>query len=65
MKLFVGILVALAVVVVLVAMPVVSRRLARSPDCGTSIVTLEGPHGEPLECVCIAGAISTCFNPGP
>jgi hypothetical protein len=65
MKLFVGILVALAVVTVLVAMPVISRRIARSKDCHTSIVTLQGRDGQPLECVCIEGAISTCFNPGP
>jgi hypothetical protein len=25
----------------------------------------KGPDGDPIECVCLGGALSTCFNPGP
>ncbi len=35
------------------------------PDCAGRVVTLKGPHGEPVECVCIRGVMATCFEPGP
>lgn len=34
-------------------------------DCTSRVVISRGPHGEPVECVCIAGRLSTCFDPGP
>ena len=34
-------------------------------DCASRVVISRGPHGEPVECVCIAGRLSTCFDPGP
>ena len=43
----------------------VTGRPHPSPDCASSVVIVHGPHGEPVECVCIGGAISTCFDPGP
>jgi hypothetical protein len=29
------------------------------------VVIMKGPDGEPVECVCLEGSLSTCFNPGP
>ena len=34
-------------------------------DCRSRVVIAKGLHGEPVECVCLEGLISTCFNPGP
>ncbi|HEU4439966.1 MAG TPA: hypothetical protein VFT36_12005 [Methylomirabilota bacterium] len=34
-------------------------------DCTSRVMISRGPHGEPVECVCIAGRLSTCFDPGP
>jgi len=34
-------------------------------DCSSKIVIVKGPDGEPRECVCINGALATCFKPGP
>lgn len=36
-----------------------------SADCTSSVVIARGPHGQPVECVCVGGTISTCFDPGP
>ena len=43
----------------------VTGRPRPAPDCASSVVIGRGPHGEPIECVCIGGAVSTCFDPGP
>lgn len=43
----------------------VSWPRAPSPDCTSSVVIARGRHGEPVECVCVGGTISTCFDPGP
>jgi hypothetical protein len=29
------------------------------------VVIMKGPDGEPVECVCLEGSLSTGFNPGP
>lgn len=58
-------LATLVVLGLLIAMTLITRHEPRAPDCATRIVMLRGPHGEPLECVCVDGALSTCFNPGP
>jgi hypothetical protein len=53
---------------VLLAMVLAAYVMARtrpSPDCTSSVVMGRGPHGEPVECVCVGGTISTCFGPGP
>jgi len=34
-------------------------------DCAGGVVVLKGPHGEPMECVCIRGVMASCFEPGP
>jgi hypothetical protein len=46
------------------AMQVMGRSRA-VPGCTSSVVIGRGPHGEPVECVCVEGVISTCFDPGP
>ena len=43
----------------------VTGRPRPSADCASSVVMVPGPHGQPVECVCIGGAVSTCFDPGP
>ena len=58
------VLAVLAALGVVLAVPVFARRTP-GPDCTTRIVITKGPHGEPVECVCIAGTLSTCFEPGP
>ena len=47
----------------LLAVPL-SRKQA-APDCTNRVVMIKGPHGEPIECVCVGGTLSTCFSPGP
>jgi len=34
-------------------------------DCAGRAMMLKGPHGEPIECVCIRGVMASCFEPGP
>jgi hypothetical protein len=40
-------------------------RTRPSPDCTSSVVIARGPHGQPVECVCVDGVIAACFQPGP
>ena len=64
MRTFWLVLAGLALLVVVLAVQVMGR--ARPPrDCTSSVVITRGPHGQPIECVCIDGVIATCFNPGP
>ena len=65
MRLAIGIVTLLLVVAVLLAVPLVAHRAPAAPDCVSRVVTLKGPGGAPVECVCIGGTLSTCFNPGP
>jgi hypothetical protein len=65
MKLLAGLMVALALLAVLLAVPVMKRRTSAAPDCSGSVVILRKPSGEPVECVCVDGVLATCFNPGP
>ncbi len=51
-----------ALLVLSIVLPAVG---SRSPKCIGSIVIIKGSHGLPLECVCDAVILSTCFNPGP
>ncbi len=62
MKPVAWILVFLAMLAILIAIPVVARQ---SPDCDGRVVIIKGSHGEPRECVCLGGTLSTCFSPGP
>lgn len=53
---------------VLLAMALAVQVIGRTrsaPGCTSSVVIGRGPHGEPVECVCVEGVISTCFEPGP
>jgi hypothetical protein len=65
MKLAIGIVVMLLVIASLLAVPLIAHHEWASPDCASHIVMLKGPDGSPVECVCLDGALSTCFNPGP
>jgi len=54
------------VVLALLLVPLVAGRAAHHwSDCTGRVVMLRGPQGEPIECVCHAGTMSTCFAPGP
>ncbi len=64
MKLFWCVMAGLVLLVGALALRVTGRPRP-SPDCASSVVIGRGPHGEPFECVCIGGAVSTCFDPGP
>jgi len=63
-KTFWWVLAGLAVLVVVLAVQVMGRTRP-SPGCTSSVVIGRGPQGEPIECVCVEGVISTCFDPGP
>lgn len=54
----------LLLVAMLLAVPVLAHRPHRWPDCRGKTVTLTGPRGEPMECVCFPGILATCFAPG-
>lgn len=64
MKLFLCVLAGLGLLVVALAVSV-AWRPAPSRDCTSSVIVSRGPHGEPVECVCVSGTVSTCFEPGP
>jgi hypothetical protein len=64
MKMLWWVLAGLALLVVVVAVQVMGRARP-SRDCTSSVVIARGPHGEPIECVCVDGVIATCFHPGP
>jgi hypothetical protein len=54
----------LLLLVMVLAMQVMGRSRA-VPGCTSSVVIGRGLHGAPVECVCVEGVISTCFDPGP
>lgn len=64
MKTFWWVLAGLAMLAVVLAVQVMGRTRP-SPGCTSSVVIARGPHGAPVECVCVNGVISTCFDPGP
>jgi len=65
MRLFWALLAVLFALGVLLAVPVIAHRAHPARDCRSQIVTLRTPQGQAIECVCIGGMLSTCFNPGP
>jgi hypothetical protein len=65
MKLAVGILTLLLVIAVLLAVPLIAHRARPWPDCVGQVVIVKGPAGRPVECVCVEGTLSMCFDPGP
>ncbi len=65
MKQFAWMMALLALVVLVFALNVARPHKRPAFDCTNQVLVLKGPHGEPLECVCQAGAVSSCFHPGP
>jgi hypothetical protein len=65
MKLALGILALLFVIAALLAVPQIARRARPWPDCVSRMVITKDRDGRPVECVCLQGTLSTCFNPGP
>jgi hypothetical protein len=64
MKLAGGILTLLLVMAVLLTV-LIHHQPKQWPDCSRQVVIVKGPTDEPVECVCFAGTLSTCFDPGP
>ena len=64
MKLFWFVLAGLILLTGALALRVTGRPRPAS-DCASSVIIGRGAHGEPVECVCVGGAVSTCFDPGP
>lgn len=65
MRLLWGWLLTGLALVVMVLAAGVTWRPRSSPDCTSRIEIGRGPRGEPVECVCVGGTISTCFEAGP
>jgi len=59
------ILVLLLALVLVLAVTVVRSQRRPPRDCTNQVLSLKGPHGEPLECVCQAGALASCVHPQP
>jgi hypothetical protein len=64
MKMLAWVVMGLVLLAMALAMQVMGRTRP-APGCTSSVVIGRGPHGEPVECVCVEGVISTCFDPGP
>jgi hypothetical protein len=64
MKLYVWILV-LALLATVGAGFALSRHAISGPDCRNSIIMMKDKSGADLECVCVGGALASCFKPGP
>jgi hypothetical protein len=56
--------IGVCVVLAMVTLGVVIQ-LTRPPSCTGRIVTMRGPGGTPLECVCEQGRRGACFATGP
>lgn len=55
----------IAAVVAVLALAAVSHQSARSTGhCNGRVVIAPTPDG-PMECICDAGVLATCFRPGP
>jgi hypothetical protein len=57
--------VILAFVGVAVAAWLLFMHAERGVPCPDRVVILRGRGGAPVECVCVDGALATCFAPGP
>ena len=62
---FLGLLLAVLLVGAGAVGGFVLARTKPAADCTSRVVISRGPHGESVECVCLAGRLSTCFDPGP
>jgi len=52
-------------VVIVMGVVLLVLQLTRRPSCTGRIVTMKGPQGEPMECVCEQGRRGVCFPAGP
>ncbi len=65
MKRLAWVFVSLGLLVVVFFLLEVASLRRPSPDCSGRVVTVPGPRGMPMECVCDEGRMATCFNAGP
>jgi hypothetical protein len=65
MKLYVWILVVLGFLVAAGAEFALSRHSLSSPDCRNQVIIMKDKTGTDMECVCVGGALASCFRPGP
>ncbi len=56
--------IGVGVVLVMGALLLVGQ-LLRRPSCVGRIVTIKGPHGASMECICEQGRRGVCFPSGP
>ena len=52
-------------VVLVMGVMLLVLQLTRRPSCTGRIVTVTGPQGVPMECVCEGGRRGVCFPAGP
>lgn len=52
-------------VVIVMGVVLLVLQLTRRPSCTGRIVTVTGPQGTPMECVCDGGRRGVCFPAGP
>jgi hypothetical protein len=64
-KTFVLVLAVLLVLGVLLGLEVVMLAGQPGADCDGRVMIVRGPDGQPRECICQAGVLATCFDPGP
>ncbi len=61
----IGFLVACLAMIAVLLVLTIENRHTPPPDCADRLVIVKDARGQTLECVCEAGVLSTCFNPGP
>ncbi|MGH8548894.1 MAG: hypothetical protein ACRERU_09895 [Methylococcales bacterium] len=65
MKLYVWILVVLGFLVAVGAGFALSRHTLSSPDCRNRVISVKDKTGADMECVCVGGALASCFRRSP
>jgi hypothetical protein len=65
MKIFVWALAVMVGLGILIGVPLLTLRAHRGVKCPSQILIVRGQSGQAVECVCLDGMLSTCFEPGP
>ena len=64
MKLYVWILIVLGLLAAADAGFALSLHALSSPDYRSSVIMMKDKSGADMECVCVGGALASCFRPG-
>ena len=65
MKSIIWVVAVVAAAVAMVAIALLALQSQRGIDCPDRVLIVRGHAGAPIECVCLEGVLSTCFEPGP